>query len=298
MDVLPIHFISIHSLMLVSSLGLAWLLRSRWQCQPQLSWYRRWQWALMSFVLSPLLVIVTAIAVLCMGAKGQMMGVPAGQVSYTIALLFLIFCLCRMVQLIVTGWQSWQNLQGMAAQPTFITTASKDVSIVVIDAALPFAAQIGFWRSRLFVSQGLLDNLTQPHLEAVLLHEQAHAYYQDTFWFFWLGCLRQVMPWLPNTEQLWEELLILRELRADCWATQYTDGLLIAEALVQMVRYPLTNSIFLAAFDGDQGNIVSRIEERIEYLLSSPQPLPQISWRSLLWISCSLLPLTALPLHY
>jgi Zn-dependent protease with chaperone function len=301
MDVLPVHFISIHSVMLLGSLGFAWLLRSNWQRQDQ-SWHRRWQRALICFVLSPLLVIVTAIAVICMGAQGQMMGIPAGRVSYAIALLFLTYCTYRLIGLMSLGWQSWRNLQELPTISTEMQIATHQAQVWVLTMPIPFAAQIGFWRSQLFVSQGLLDHMPQPHLEAVLLHEQAHAYYRDTFWFFWLGCLRQVMPWLPNTKQLWEELLVLREIRADRWATQYTEGLLIAEALVQMVQYPLnhplSNSTFAAAFGGDHSEPISRIEERINSLLASTEPLPQISWRSLLWIGLSLLPLTALPMHY
>jgi Zn-dependent protease with chaperone function len=130
-----------------------------------------------------------------------------------------------------------------------------------------------------------------------LLHEQAHAHYHDTFWFFWLGCLRQVMPWLPNTQLLWQELLLLRELRADRWAVEYTDNLLIAESLLAMVssNMQLTET-FAAAFGAT--NASDRLEERIESLLAEPEPLPKFAWRSLFWMGLSLLPLTLLPLHY
>ena len=166
----------------------------------------------------------------------------------------------------------------------------------LLDIPMLFAAQIGFWRSRLFVSQGLLDSLDAQHLEAVLLHERAHAHYRDTFWFFWLGCLRQIMPWLPNTQDLWEELLLLRELRADRWAAQKLDGLLLAESLLAMVSSNmLPSETFAAAFGST--NTSDRLEERIDFLLADPEPLPQFSWRSLLWFGFALLPLAVLPLH-
>jgi Zn-dependent protease with chaperone function len=172
--------------------------------------------------------------------------------------------------------------------------------MLLLDMPVLFAAQIGFWRSHLFVSQGLLDTLDAPHLEAVLLHEHAHSHYRDTFWFFWLGCLRQVMPWLPNNQALWEELLLLRELRADRWAAQHLDGLLIAESLLVMVNAMVGNNAiasetFAAAFGSK--NTSDRLEERINFLLAEPEALPKFSWRSLFWIGFSLLPLAALPLH-
>ena len=291
-------FFSIHSVMLLGSLGLAWGLRYGWKLSnSDLSWQKRWQKALLCFVLPPLLVITTAIAVLCMGVEGQMIGIEAGRMSYAIALIFGIYSIFRSGQLAWLGWQSLQKLQKLVVKGE-TSNCSEDglESMQLLDIPMLFAAQIGFWRSRLFVSQGLLDSLDAQHLEAVLLHERAHAHYRDTFWFFWLGCLRQIMPWLPNTQDLWEELLLLRELRADRWAAQKLDGLLLAESLLAMVSSNmLPSETFAAAFGST--NTSDRLEERIDFLLADPEPLPQFSWRSLLWFGFALLPLAVLQLH-
>lgn len=288
-----IHFVSIHLMMIVGSLSLAWGLRYGWQNVGG-TWQSRWQNALVCFVLPPLLVMMTAIAVLCMGAEGQMIGLQAGRLSYAIALIFLIYSFFRSGQLAWIGWQSLQKLQKLVVD--FKTDNYVTEPIKLLNIPMLFAAQIGFWRSQLFISQGLLDKLDAPHLQAVLLHERAHAHYRDTFWFFWLGCLRQVMTWLPNTQALWEELLLLRELRADRWASQHLDGLLLAESLLLMVsNNMIPTETFAAAFGTTDTS--DRLEERIDFLLAEPEPLPQFSWRSLFWIGFSLLPLTALPLH-
>ena len=290
-------FFSIHFVMILGSLCLAWGLRYSWQNSndaDQLSWLQRWQKALVCFVLPPLLVVMTAIAVLCMGADGQMIGFEAGRLSYAIALIFLIYSVVRSVQLALNGWQSLQKLENLVVDLPSDHLIAEPVKL--LNMPMLFAAQIGFWRSQLFISQGLLDQLDRDHLEAVLLHERAHAHYHDTFWFFWLGCLRQVMPWLPNTQILWEELLLLRELRADRWAAQYADGLVLAESLLAMVSSNMQPETFAAAFGATSGS--DRLEERIDFLLANPQPLPQFSWRSLFWIGFSLLPLAVLPLHY
>jgi Zn-dependent protease with chaperone function len=280
--------------MIFGSLFLAWGLRQNSGDAYPVSWQVRWQKALVCFVLPPLLVVMTAIAVLCMGAEGQMIGLQAGRLSYAIALMFLIYSIFRSGQLAWIGWQSLQKIQNLVIdlQPTNLISEP----VKLLNMPMLFAAQIGFWRSHLFVSQGLLDSLDAEHLDAVLLHERAHAHYRDTFWFFWLGCLRQVMPWLPNTQALWEELLLLREFRADRWAAQYADSLLLAESLLAMVSSNMhPTETFAAAFGAT--NTSDRLEERINFLLSEPEPLPQFSWRSLFWIGFSLLPLTVLPLH-
>ena len=296
-------FLSIHFVMIFGSLFLAWGLRYSWQnngeAAEQVSWQKRWQKALVCFVLPPLLVVMTAIAVLCMGSEGQMIGLQAGRLSFAIAIIFLIYGVMRSAQLALNGWQSLQKLQDLVVdiKDDFQVDSLVNEPVRLLNMPILFAAQIGFWRSHLFVSQGLLDTLDQDHLEAVLLHERAHAHYRDTFWFFWLGCLRQVMPWLPNTQALWEELLLLRELRADRWAAQYADGLLLAESLLAMVSSNMQPMpIFAAAFGAT--NTSDRLEERVNFLLAEPEPLPQFSWRSLFWIGFSLLPLTVLPLHY
>jgi len=295
-------FLSVHFVMIFGSFFLAWGLRYGWQNSgeaDQVSWQKRWQKALVCFVLPPLLVVMTAIAVLCMGSEGQMIGLQAGRLSYAIAIIFLIYSVMRSAQLALNGWRSLQKMQDLVVDVKNDFQAGNLVNepVRLLNMPMLFAAQIGFWRSHLFVSQGLLDTLDADHLEAVLLHERAHAHYRDTFWFFWLGCLRQVMPWLPNTQALWEELLLLRELRADRWAAQYADGLLLAESLLAMVSSNMQPiPTFVAAFGAT--NTSDRLEERVNFLLAEPEPLPQFSWRSLFWIGFSLLPLTVLPLHY
>ena len=306
------QFISVHSVMIGGSLCLAWFLRYGWSLaltkysDRQLSLQERWQQSLVRFVLPPLLVLINAIAVLTMGSEGQMMGVPAGKVSYAIAWIFLIYCVARIWQLVLTGWLSLKKLEDLTIEPlAYVSKTAPDSTAIIkpdtrlINIDVPFAAQIGFWRSHLFVSTGLLDTLDLPHLEAVLFHERAHAHYHDTFWFFWLGCLRQIMPWLPNTQSLWEELLLLRELRADLWAAQYADSLLLAESLVVMVQSRIMPAVtFAATFGESQSNCVSRLEERINFLLTDPEPLPQFSWQSFLWLGFALMPLIVVPLHY
>ena len=302
-------FFSIHFVMIVGSFALAWGLRygwwnvANWATNCSTNWQKRWQQALVCFALPPMLVLMTAIAVLCMGAEGQMIGLQAGRLSYAIALLFLAYSIFRIGQLALTGWLSLQKLQKLVIDCRD-TQVTRLAPIRLLNIPMLFAAQIGFWRSELFVSQGLLDTLDDHHLEAVLLHERAHAHYRDTFWFFWLGSLRQVMPWLPNTEALWEEMLLLRELRADRWAAEQVDGLLLAESLLAMVSNNIsitdnqTNNFDLTfAANFGYTNNSDRLEERINFLLAEPEPLPQLSWRSLFWFGFALLPLTVLPLH-
>jgi Zn-dependent protease with chaperone function len=259
------------------------------------TWSQRWTRSLLSFLVPPLLLLTTAVAVLSMGTQGRMFGLPVGWIGYSLALVFLVLVSLRFLWLLRAGRQAARQLQ-QYPQHHFNGITGR-----VVDHTLPFAAQVGIWRSELVISQGLLDRLTPEQLEAVLAHESAHAHHHDTFWFFWLGWLRQIAGYLPHTQALWQELLLLRELRADRWAAQQVDSLLLAESLLLVVQSPvMVAQPFCAAFGDDP--TLNRLEERIEALLSQPSETDSGSTiqtvRSWAWLlSIAFLPLLTVLFH-
>lgn len=278
-----------HLVMILTALSLALLLRCRWS-KPTGTWTERWQRSLLSFLLPPLLLLMTAIAVLCMGPQGRMIGLHADWFSYCLVLGCVGFAIGFGLRLATEGWQSLRQIRSYPQ----INLDCKPARL--LDSSVPYSAQIGFWQPELVVSQGLLRTLKPEHLQAVLVHEQAHHYYRDTFWFFWLGWLRRITAWLPNTEALWQELLVLREIRADRWAASRVDALLVAESLLLVVSDPMMASeSFSAAFS--RATPINRLQERIDALLAEPEsPSPASSW-AWSWVLIALLPLVAVPFH-
>ncbi|MFM7425932.1 MAG: M56 family metallopeptidase [Elainella sp.] len=277
-----------HLHLLLLALGLAGSVRFL-LFRPSPDWSIRWQYALGLFLFPPLLLLFTAVSVLNMGSRGHMLGLPVGIIGYVCAFGFLGIAALTLVWRAVQGWRSLQRVK-QAPKITLQTQIG-----YLLDTPIPFAAQIGFWQSQLVVSQGLL-RLSPAQIEAVLSHEQAHAHYRDTFWFFWLGWLRQLTLWLPNTEQLWQELLLLREMRADQWATQTVEALLLAETLLHMAQSPLMD-LDSACAAISETNALSRLEERIDALLVEPTPVSiplALPW---VWLLLSLIPLLTLGLH-
>jgi len=278
-----------HLIMILMAIGLAWGLRLAWPGTSG-SWRERWQRALLLFLWPPLLLMMTVLAVLCMGPQGEMVGLQAGWFSYLLALSFLGFAGASCLR---PAWQGWRSVRQIRTHPQFDLSGQRGR---VLDTTTLFSAQIGFWHPELVVSQGLLQALDQPHLNAVFAHEQGHSYYRDTFWFFWLGWIRSCTAWLPYTEALWQELLALRELRADRWATQQVDSLLLAESLLQVVSAPLVSESFCAAFSCVAPR--SRLVERIDALLAEePEAPDQPGLWSWSWVLLTLLPLVAVPFH-
>jgi Zn-dependent protease with chaperone function len=277
-----------HVLMIVAALAVAFWLRST-PTEFQGSWNQRWRKALFRFLFPPLLLLMTDIAVVCMGPQGQMGGLQTGWFGYILALIYLVFLAILCIKLALEGWQSVQSARNCPQ----VDIAGQQVRLLNTGAL--FAGQIGFWRPELVLSQGLLQTFSPDKLETVFAHEQGHAHYRDTFWFFWLGWVRSCTAWLPNTEALWQELLVVRELRADAYAALQVDPLLLAESLLLAVSSPpVSSEIFCAALGSSSAD---RLEQRIEALLAQPEPIPEPQvqfWNAFLF---ALLPLVTVIFH-
>lgn len=281
-----------HLILLLGILGLAWELR-RTGSTAGTSWAERWQQTLTLFLVPPLLLVTSAIAVLWMGPHGQMVWSWEGWLSYDVAIGFLGFAAVRLLHL---TWEGHRTLQQIRTQPI---AELRGKTIRVINTSALYSAQIGFWAPELVMSQGLLETLDSNHLEAVLAHEQAHYQYRDTFCFFGLGWIRHITAWLPQTDALWQELLVLRELRADRWASSQTDALLLAEALLLVVEQsPHFTETVCAAFSSFIHPC--RLTQRIEALLSEREPPHQthLGWQRWTWLLFSVLPLLVIPFHH
>ncbi|MDX2096553.1 MAG: M56 family metallopeptidase [Leptolyngbyaceae cyanobacterium bins.59] len=278
-----------HFVMILTGLVIAWC----WRWQPltrEQSWNQRWAQTLSLFLLPPCLLLTTAIAVLWMGPHGWMVWHWEGWVSYGAAIGFLF-----LIGLLGLGllWQGKQTLKQIQAYPTL---ELQGTIAHLLEIPTPYIAQVGFWHPRLVVTQGLLHTLEPEHLQAVLAHEQVHARHHDTFWFFALGWVRRWTCWLPQTDTLWQELLVLRELRADREASQLTDPLLLAESLLKVVSDAALPTELSAAFGGPM--LRDRLEERINALLDDGMweegdrlsPL----W---VWLPMALLPFAVVPFH-
>lgn len=280
----------IHLIVIFIVLVLVWQLRTR-AIMFSGSWSDRWNQTLLQFLLPPSLLIATSVAILCMGCHGKMFGIASGWLGCILAIGFIVTGICLLLKLAYEGYRSLQQVARYPKGSIATETAR------ILDCDFPYSAQIGFWNSELVISQGLLQKLDSEHLEAVLAHEEAHAYYRDTFWFFWLGWSRRLTSWLPNTDLLWQELLLLRELRADRYAAERVDSLLLAEALLTVAKTPLESSMLLTAnFSHPLFN--DRLTERIEFLLSEPESIAANSWQHWKWLLLSSLPLLTIPFHY
>ncbi len=254
------------------------------------TWQQRWQKSLVAFVVPPALLLGTALAIAIMGAGGRMWGMPASDLAYVLAIGFLGWATCIGLRLVYLSWQDERRLQ---AHPHQMVGGER---VRLAQTSVPASAHVGVWQPEVLLTTGLIACLNSEQMRAVLAHERAHAHYRDTLWFFWLGWLRAIAAWLPKTEALWQELLLLRELRADRRAAAQSDSLALAEALLTVARYPLEFAEARCAALNAAAS-PERLQERIEALVSSP-PVVETSCRGWSWrLGLALLPLATLPFH-
>ncbi len=285
-----------HLIMILTALSLSWVWRYKYPFDSQGSWNQHWHQVLLFFLLPPLLLTMTAVSVLYMGTDDEpMLWQWQGKFSYLVVSGLLGLAAMNLLKL---AYQSWQTQQSIRTCPQ-ITLLGKRSRVIA--NPLPFSALVGFWQPELIITEGLITTLDNEHLEAVFQHEQGHYYYRDTFWFFWLGWVRSYTAWLPHTEALWQELLLLREIRADRWAAQQVDPLLLAESLLQVVStvsVPPDNcwAAFSCAAVGDRVEC-DRTSIRIDALLASESSEPPINFWSWSWLLLAFLPLVVVPFH-
>ena len=112
------------------------------------SWHQRWQKSLFLFVCPPLVLLMTALAVLWMGTKGEMLGLQASWFSYFLALGFIGWGILTVIKLIGQLWQSQYRIHRLSQQLVMGKTAR------ILEDDFPYSAQIGFWQPKLVVSKG------------------------------------------------------------------------------------------------------------------------------------------------
>lgn len=249
---------------------------------------------LILFLLPPLLLLTTPLAILWMGTQGIMAEGAGGWLSYWLSLALWLYAGLTLGKLSFRGWQTVQQIR---QQPQFILENQPARLVPQPDF---FSGQIGFWESELVITQGLLDRLTPDQLQAVLAHEQAHYHYRDTFWFFWLGWLRSITSWLPQTEFLWQELLLWREMRADAHAGRVVDPLVLAESLLIVVSHPLYYPDLLCAtfsLPVPQHRLDRRINALLDTLQEDTAPEFRLQTWCWSWLVVGFLPLLIIPFH-
>jgi hypothetical protein len=153
------------------------------------------------------------------------------------------------------------------------------VNVVAGDRPEAFCA--GYLRPAIYISQGALEQLTIPELEAVLAHEHHHRLVRDPLRFAFARIASQALFFVPVIRSLCDRYADLAELNADNAAVQASAGR----------QGPLASALLL--FDAGAPPGVSGISSaRVDSLVGEPA-----RWRLPLWLmATSLVAIAALSL--
>ncbi|NJK33492.1 MAG: M56 family metallopeptidase [Oscillatoriales cyanobacterium SM2_2_1] len=248
----------------------------------------------------------TAIAIVGMGPHGHLMGIHCaagwlGSFSGWWAWGWLLWAGLQGLRILLRAGQARELWQRMTT-PAVV----QGYSVWLWEESMPWAAQVGLWRSRIVISRGMVDLLSPEHLKAVLAHEAGHGQFRDPMWFQVWEWLMRCAPGFPHGESLWQEMLFQQEVRADRFAQAQTSGLLLAEALVLVQQHlhamasPVLTRRIADQKSGVCAAVGDRLEERIKAMLRSPDEIQDACrWPYLEPLESMLaaLPLAWIPLH-
>ncbi len=126
------------------------------------------------------------------------------------------------------------------------TRAGLDGRVVLVDAPEPFSFVYGVLTPRVAVSRGLLENVSDEELRAVLEHERYHVCNLDPLKVVLVRALSAGLFFLPALDALGARYVAGRELAADRRAVRVCGLRPLASALLKVVRGPHWSELQLA----------------------------------------------------
>jgi Zn-dependent protease with chaperone function len=160
-------------------------------------------------------------------------------------------------------WRRFQRLSRTLAQASCIVEREEAPKVVLVDDQKPFAFCHGLLRPQVYYSYGLARLLGPAELQAVLLHEEAHAHRRDPLRVFAVHVLAAAFWPVPLVRTFRERYLAWLEVRADYEAVQRLGVEPVATALVKLLQHSPAPAFAAAARQ------ISPTEERVKWLLNS-----------------------------
>lgn len=145
------------------------------------------------------------------------------------------------------------------------------VPIVCTDEDRLYAFCYGLRRPAIVISSGLNKALAEPEIEAVLLHEVAHAIRRDPLKIFVSRLMARALFYIPLLHRMQERYVLRLEISADQRVVDSLGVRPLAAALSKMLQAPVgTRPVPVTA------GMANATEERILHLLEPNRKLPSV----------------------
>lgn len=173
--------------------------------------------------------------------------VPGAWLTIGLLLGGLVFALVRLTR---TLWSSSRVVARLAAAPPADACSAVATRVAARATGLglptspvvtrldgrPAAFTIGLFRPRIVVSEAVVEALTEAELDALLLHEAAHARRRDPLRLVIAGFCRDLLFFLPVSYTLFRCIGEAQEWAADDAAAATAGPLEVASALLAFVK--------------------------------------------------------------
>jgi|SRR5699024_8875337 len=143
--------------------------------------------------------------------------------------------------------------------------------IMVLSYPAPFAITMGFVRSKIVLTTGLINLLTNDELDAVIVHEAYHNKNRDPLKIFLLTLSASVLWYIPIQKWFMKTYGMLQEVLADEHAIEQQDTATnLGSALLKMLKVgKQKNMPFVCVSFAD-----TSVNYRIEYILNPVKNIP------------------------
>jgi hypothetical protein len=155
---------------------------------------------------------------------GQELTYPAINAAAAILLALAGLGVVVLAMLARGSWRQVRDYRSFVHGIAIAGALPRHPGAIVIDDPSPQAFCAGYLRPRVYVSRGALELLSEPELEAVLLHEDQHRVTRDPLRFACARLLAQALFFLPALRRLGDRYADLAEERADQAAVRGSAG--------------------------------------------------------------------------
>lgn len=169
----------------------------------------------------------------------------------------------KFILLTIRGHILKRRLMGMQVATSAYQKVIQDLGLqkktILIQTDSLFAFCLGIRKPTIYLSTGLVSQLTRDELEAVLRHEQYHIENYDTVTILVASVVHTLFPFFPLLGDFIQAYRIEREIKADTFAIQKTGNEeSLVSALRKLLTIPTLKAAPIAAF-ADEGTLEPRI---------------------------------------
>lgn len=148
--------------------------------------------------------------------------------------------------------------------------SSPQAGYQLLEHEQPVVFTVGWWRSQIYVTKGLMDSCSGHDLAVILAHEHAHSKRFDNIRLLSATLFTLVLPRRLG-EQLLSDLHLLIESACDFAAARRFGELNVAETLLKVQKlspahWQFGNQVILSEFTG------AEIEQRVRALIQGRKP--------------------------